>query len=172
MLFLTLQNIFSFIYIQCAENINIIIIQVHSIFSNNICTFTPHGKNISYKCRMLLLFCLVSHWTPPYFSLVQIWVASLQCNIIIIIIIYFSCKWILTQWQWYCNKTQHTNNSHRTKYDYEYVTETTKSYSYLLKIWIQLKPLLGRKNGKQVHIQEVTSSNFDTGTCYQVWDIL
>jgi hypothetical protein len=35
--------------------------------------------------------------------------------IIIIIIIILNLKWIFTQWQWYCNKTQHTNNTHHTK---------------------------------------------------------
>jgi hypothetical protein len=29
--------------------------------------------------------------------------------IIIIIIIYFNFKWVFTRWQWYYNKTQHTN---------------------------------------------------------------
>jgi hypothetical protein len=24
--------------------------------------------------------------------------------------IYFNCKWVFTRWQWYYNKTQHTNN--------------------------------------------------------------
>jgi glucan phosphoethanolaminetransferase (alkaline phosphatase superfamily) len=31
--------------------------------------------------------------------------------IIIIIIIYFNCKWVFTRWQWYYNETQHTNNT-------------------------------------------------------------
>jgi hypothetical protein len=32
--------------------------------------------------------------------------------ITIIIIIYFYCKLVFTRWQWYYNKTQHTNNAH------------------------------------------------------------
>jgi hypothetical protein len=34
---------------------------------------------------------------------------------IIIVIIYFNCKWVFTRWQWYYNKAQHTNNTHHTK---------------------------------------------------------
>jgi hypothetical protein len=30
------------------------------------------------------------------------------------IIIYLNCKWFSTQWQWYYNKAQHTNNTHHT----------------------------------------------------------
>jgi hypothetical protein len=32
-----------------------------------------------------------------------------------IFIISFNCKWVFTRWQWYYNKTQHTNNTHHTK---------------------------------------------------------
>jgi hypothetical protein len=36
--------------------------------------------------------------------------------IILFIIIYFNCKWIFIWWQWYYNKTQHTNNTPRSKH--------------------------------------------------------
>jgi hypothetical protein len=39
----------------------------------------------------------------------------LKINMLVIIIIYFNCKWVFTRWQWYYNKTQHTNNTHHTK---------------------------------------------------------
>jgi hypothetical protein len=28
---------------------------------------------------------------------------------------YLNCKWVFNLWQWYYNKTQHTNNTHHTK---------------------------------------------------------
>jgi hypothetical protein len=34
---------------------------------------------------------------------------------IVIIIIYFNCKWVFTLWQWLYNKTQHINITHHTK---------------------------------------------------------
>jgi hypothetical protein len=37
------------------------------------------------------------------------------CNSLTFIYIYFNCKWVFTLWQWYYNKTQHTNNTHHTK---------------------------------------------------------
>jgi hypothetical protein len=33
----------------------------------------------------------------------------------VLFFIYFNCKWVFTRWQWYYNKTQHTNNTHHTK---------------------------------------------------------
>jgi hypothetical protein len=33
----------------------------------------------------------------------------------IVYIFIFNCKWVFTRWQWYYNKTQHTNNTHHTK---------------------------------------------------------
>jgi hypothetical protein len=33
----------------------------------------------------------------------------------IVIIIYLKWKWVFTLWQWYHNKTQHTNNTHHAK---------------------------------------------------------
>jgi hypothetical protein len=36
-------------------------------------------------------------------------------NTYMIFDIYFNCKWVFTRWQWYYNKTQHTNNTHHTK---------------------------------------------------------
>jgi hypothetical protein len=34
---------------------------------------------------------------------------------IIIIIVYFDCKWVFTRWQWYYNKTLNTNNTQHTQ---------------------------------------------------------
>jgi uncharacterized protein YxeA len=40
--------------------------------------------------------------------------------IIIIIFIYLKCKWVFTRWQWYYNKTHHTNT---------YITQNNTTHS-------------------------------------------
>jgi hypothetical protein len=42
-------------------------------------------------------------------------VAGTRSRVFAVVIVYLNCKWVFTRWQWYYNKTQHTNNTHHTK---------------------------------------------------------
>jgi hypothetical protein len=47
------------------------------------------------------------------------------------IIIYFNCKWVFTRWQWYYNKTQHTNNTSHTTMKRNTACKTTHTINTL-----------------------------------------
>jgi hypothetical protein len=46
---------------------------------------------------------------------------------VINIIIYLNCKWVFIRWQWYYNKTQHTNNTNNTPHSNNTTHKTTKT---------------------------------------------
>jgi hypothetical protein len=80
---------------------------------------------------------------------------------IIIIIIYLNCKWGFTWWQWYYNKTQHTNNTHHTKLHTvmkqntaHETTQTIKDTLHTMntmqiQLQLQYRILVGKPEGKK-----------------------
>jgi hypothetical protein len=64
-----------------------------------------------------------------------------------LIIVYFNCKWIFTWWQWYYNKTLHTNNTHRTK------QHTTLKQNRAHKTTQTIRDTLHTMNKMQIQLQ-------------------
>jgi hypothetical protein len=51
---------------------------------------------------------------------------NLKLFIITLIVIQLNCKWVITQWQWYYNKTQYKNAHHRITQPHLDKTQHTK----------------------------------------------
>jgi hypothetical protein len=67
---------------------------------------TEENNGISVRIAGLSV-CVQQGWSFIYIYI--------YIYINIYLFIYFICKWVFTRWQWYYNKTQHTNNTHPTK---------------------------------------------------------
>jgi hypothetical protein len=102
---------------------------------------------------------------------------------------YLNCKWVSTRWQWYYNKTHHTNNTPRSNKTIQIIKDTLNTMNTIqiqlrlililitniivcikcrVERWIWLTDVQNVVEWVAVvlHISEVPGSNFATETCY------
>jgi hypothetical protein len=102
-----LQNLTLFSYGPISWNIT-----WHEWYSSSECLRLWLVYYVSVMHDIPIVRCILYTWlssSGDRFSLLQIFFCCLL--LLIIIIIYFNCKYVFTRWQWYYNKTQHTNNT-------------------------------------------------------------
>jgi hypothetical protein len=96
----------------------------HTSVSTSYTTNTSHRKQETFLYEYHLYWALLptkksitERFSSVVYSSNTIAILTTETSLWtrVFIIIYFNCKWVFTRWQWYYNKTQHTNNTHHTK---------------------------------------------------------
>jgi hypothetical protein len=85
---------------------------------------------------------------PRKYVLLEMKIDTVSFGILYYYYYYFlKCKWVFNRWQWYYNKTQHTNNTHQTK------QHTTLKQNTSYKTTQTIKDTLHTMNTIQIQLQ-------------------